>query len=89
MVVLPPIALPIEIQRVNSMQIDLLSLVLFTFCATSPIQVEAASKTFPTLAFPTAEGYGRFATGGRGGDVYHVTNLNDDVSFPVNDTVQK
>jgi pectate lyase len=47
----------------------------------------ARGQTSP--AFPGAEGFGRFASGGSGGETVHVTNLNDDGAGSFREAVSK
>ncbi len=54
------------------MKLAWISLILFLLCP-----LKSFSLQEKPLAFPTAEGFGRHTSGGRGGNVLIVTNLND------------
>lgn len=77
------------------MTIKSLSILLVSFsvsiisCAGKKPLVATGTGTDATaIAFPGAEGFGKYATGGRGGKVMIVSNLNDDGPGSFRDAVE-
>lgn len=66
-----------ETMKINMKVISAVGIaLLFSSCVSRSLLNKETKDTTP-IAFPGAEGFGKYTTGGRGGDVRIVSNLND------------
>jgi pectate lyase len=61
----------------------------FIFVAAFSLVQLSHAQANPTPAFSGAEGFGQFATGGKGGEMVHVTTLDDSGAGSFRDAVSK
>jgi hypothetical protein len=72
----------------KQVSIVLAALLQFTLNACAQTKQVTDNNTTAVIAFPGAEGFGKYTTGGRGGKVLIVTNLNDDGPGSFRDAVE-